>query len=79
MPGAVEGLREAAFQVDEPGRYPVEATVVDRHGEGGKVAFEMEIIRLPPIVPLLLHLLIGASLAATVWFIRSGVSLWFGM
>jgi hypothetical protein len=79
VPTAMDGLREAAFKVLEPGRYRVQATVVDESGEAGAVAFEVEIIRISPLIHLLLYLLLGASLVAGVWMLRQGLDLWFGV
>jgi hypothetical protein len=71
-------LREAAFNVTQPGRYRVEVTVLDEAGIGGQVSFEIEIIRVSRLVQFAIYLLLGASILAGVWMLRQGVDLWFG-
>jgi hypothetical protein len=76
MAGEIEGLREAAFHVADPGLYKVETIVVDNHGAGGRVAFEVEIIRISPLVQWFICLLLALTGCAALWMLRSGIDLW---
>jgi hypothetical protein len=77
MDGFMDGLQEATFHIAHPGRYQVEATVLDEQGVGGRVAFEVEIIHVSRLVQLLISLVLGASILAGVWMLAKGVDIWF--
>lgn len=76
--GAEAGRREAAFTVTEPGRYRVETTLFDERGMAGQASFEVEIVLVPYVIQWGIYLLVGASILAGVWMLRSGVGVWFG-
>lgn len=78
LSGVMEGVRQAAFHITQPGRYQVEAAVVDGTGEGGRAIFEVEIIQVPAVVHVLIYLLMAGSIVVGIWMLRRGITLWFG-
>jgi hypothetical protein len=72
------GLRTAAFDVVQPGRYLVEARVLDETGVGGRTSFAIEVVPASALVQGGIYLVLGASLVVALWMLKQGVALWAG-
>lgn len=70
-----EFRHEAAFALDEPGRYAVSVSILDPAGRGGDASFEMEIRRVPAFVQGLIYLQIVIITLAALWILKTGSEL----
>lgn len=70
---ANEFRHEAAFQLDQPGRYGVVVTVEDELQRGGDATFAMEIVRLPTVVRGFIYLQVVIVALTGGWIMKAGV------
>jgi hypothetical protein len=75
--GMAGGMRTAAFNVQQAGQYRVTVLVTDEAGSG-KVEFDVEIAHVPLLFQVLIYGQLLATLAAGIWILHKGATVWFG-